>query len=313
ECLAQTNPTETDTDGDGLSDAYEELILGTNPNQSNGEPGNNFLIITTPEDNMLTGDESPIVKGVNTAKGQVDIYIFDLADFDEKSAEIIAEIEQDENLSDAQKAEIYSQKFTEYVQLILSKFINESLNPENQEESKFINKIQLLGETPTADNSVFLLDSEKSLIDNTYLAMAHADNLFSKEVEFEVDSSLKVLNPAVNTLGNKPIPVEALLGELKVEIDPGNFRPVLAGNIKEPSKVVASWQSNIVSSALIADSLDEEFRLAAPNDLEPGEHTVYVTAYRRADGAQSETLKIPFTVSAADGSGVAPENNLLIY
>ncbi|MGL5831139.1 MAG: choice-of-anchor Q domain-containing protein [Candidatus Altimarinota bacterium] len=313
ECLAQTNPTETDSDGDGLSDAYEELSLGTNPNQSNGQPGSNMLIITTPEEQMLTGDESPLVKGINTAKGEVDIYIFDRADFEEISIKLQEELNADENLNDQQRNEIYDQKFTEYVQSILAKFITKSLDPENPEEAKFINKIQLLGETPTGNNSVFLLDSEKSLIDNTYLAMAHnAQELYSEEVEFKVDSTLKILNPNVDTLGNKPIPTEALLGELKIEIDPGNFRPVLAGNIKEPSKVVANWQSDIVSSALIADSLDEDFRLSAPADLPPGEHTVYVTAYRRSDGAQSETLKIPFTVSA-DSAQSGPTNDWLRY
>ncbi|MGL5830524.1 MAG: hypothetical protein ACRCZE_00050, partial [Candidatus Altimarinota bacterium] len=285
ECLAQTDPTETDTDGDGFSDAYEELTLGTDPRESNGEAGDDLLIITTPEEQMLTGDETPLVKGVNTSQGEVEIYIFDSKDFEDISAKIIAEIESDESLNVAQKAEIYDQRFTQSVQNILSKHLSNTLDSENAEEAKFINRIQLLGTTPTAGNSIFLLDSEKSLIDNRYLAMAHNEQeLYSEEVEFEVDSSLKVLNPDVNTLGNKPIPVEALLGELKIEIDAGNLRPVLAGNIKEPSKVVANWQSDIVSSALIADSLDEDFRLSAPADLEPGEHTVYVTAYRRSDG-----------------------------
>lgn len=315
ECLAQTNPTEADTDGDGLSDAYEELTLGSNPRQSDGQPGDDFLIITTPEDNMLTGDESPMVKGINTLKGDVDIYIFDRADFDDIAKQIQDELNADENLNAQQRAELYQQRFTDYVQSILAKFINDSLDPENPAEAKFLNRIQLLGEAPTGNNSVFLLDSEKTLVDNLYLAMAHnADDLYSRETEFRVDSTLKVLNPNVNTLGSKPIPAEALLGELKIEIDPGNFRPVLAGNIKEPSKVVANWQSDIVSSALIADSLDEDFRLSAPTDLEAGEHTVYVTAYRRSDGAQSETLKIPFTISA-DGtiSFSQNNNNLWIY
>jgi DNA-binding beta-propeller fold protein YncE len=299
ECLAQTNPTEADTDGDGFTDAYEELTLGTDPRESNGEAGSDMLIITTPEEQMLTGDETPLVKGVNTAQGEVEIYIFDSKDFEDISARIIAEIETDGSLGEVQKAQIYDERFTQAVQNILSKHLSNTLNSELPEEAKFINRIQLLGTTPTAGNSIFLLDSEKSLVDNKYLAMAHNEReLYSEEVEFEVDSSLKVLNPDVNTLGNKPVPIEALLGELKIEIDPGNLRPVLAGNIKEPSKVVANWQSDIVSSALIADSLDEDFRLAAPSDLEPGEHVVYVTAYRRSDGAQSETLKIPFTVSA---------------
>ncbi|MGL5831135.1 MAG: hypothetical protein ACRCZE_03210 [Candidatus Altimarinota bacterium] len=313
ECLAQTNPTETDTDGDGFSDSYEELTLGTNPRQSDGQPGSGLLVITTPEDNMLTGDETPFVKGVNTSQGEVEVYIFDRADFEEISQSIIAELEADQNLNEAQKAEQYQNRFTQAVQDMLSKYLNNTLDSENPQEAKFLDRIQLLGETPTGLNNIFLLDSEKSLIDNTYLAMAHVGNIFSKEVEFKVDSSLKVLNPEVSTLGSKPIPVEALLGELKIEVDPGNFRPVLAGNIKEPSKVVANWQSDVVSSALIADSLDEDFRLSAPSDLEPGEHVVYVTAYRRSDGAQSETLKIPFTVSA-DGAITFPsENNSWMY
>jgi DNA-binding beta-propeller fold protein YncE len=313
ECLAQTNPTEADTDGDGLSDSYEELTLGTNPRQSDGQPGAGLLIITTPEDNMLTGDETPLVKGVNTSQGDVEVYIFDRADFEEISQQIIAELEADETLNDAQKAEQYKNRFTQSVQDILSKYLNNTLDPENPQEAKFIDRVQLLGEAPTADNSIFLLDSEKSLVDNTYLAIAHVQNIFSKEIEFKVDSSLKVLNPDVSTLGNKPVPIEALLGELKIEIDPGNFRPVLAGNIKEPSKVVANWQSDVVSSALIADSLDEDFRLSAPSDLEPGEHVVYVTAYRRSDGAQSETLKIPFTVSADGAITFTSDNNAWMY
>lgn len=313
ECLAQTNPTETDSDGDGLSDAYEELTLGTNPRQSDGQPGSGLLIITTPEDNMLTGDETPFVKGVNTAQGDVQVYIFDRADFDDIAKEIQNELEADENLNESQKSEQYKIKFTQAVQTILAKYLNNTLNPENPQEAKFLDRIQLLGDAPTSANSIFLLDSEKSLIDNTYLAMAHVESIFSKEIEFKVDSSLKVLNPELESLGNKPIPTEALLGDLKIEMEPGNFRPVLAGNIKEPSKVVANWQSDIVSSALIADSLDEEFRLSAPSNLEPGEHTVYVTAYRRSDGAQSETLKIPFTVSA-DGTIVYhTENNSWMY
>lgn len=307
ECLAQTNPTEADTDGDGFSDADEELTLGTNPREADGDGAGDLLVITTPEEQMLTGDETPLVKGINTSQGEVEIYIFDSKDFENISAKIITEIEADENLNEAEKAEIYDQKFTQAVQNILSKYLGNNLDSENPEEAKFIDRIQLLGTTPTAGNNVFLLDSEKSLVDNTYLAMAHNEQEnYSEEVEFKVDSSLKVLNPDVETLGSKPIPAEALLGDLKIEIDPGNLRPVLAGNIKEPSKVVANWQSDIVSSALIADSLDEDFRLAAPADLEPGEHTVYVTAYRRSDGAQSETLKIPFTVSA-DGTIVFTE------
>lgn len=312
ECLAQTNPTAADTDGDGLTDAYEELTLGSNPRQSDGQPGSDFLIITTPEENMLTGDESPMVKGINTLKGDVDIYIFDRADFDDIAKQLQDELNADQNLNDQQRSDLYAQRFTEYVQTILSKFIAKTLDPENPAEAKFINRIQLLGETPTASNSVFLLDSDKTLVDNVYLAMAHnVDNLYSRETEFEVDSTLKVLNPNVDTLGNKPISSEALLGELKIEIDAGNFRPVLAGNIKEPSKVVANWQSDIISSALIADSLDEDFRLSAPSDLEPGEHTVYVTAYRRSDGAQSETLKIPFTISADGTISYGQNNNYL--
>ncbi|MGL5830613.1 MAG: beta-propeller fold lactonase family protein [Candidatus Altimarinota bacterium] len=301
ECLAQTNPTEADTDGDGLSDAYEELTLGTSPREKNDQPGSGMLVITTPENNMLTGDETPFFKGINSNQGLVDLYIFDKVDFEEISQAIIEELENDENLNDKQRAELFKIRFTEKVQNILAKFIAGELDENNPLEAKFINRIQLLGSATTGNNWIFLLDSGKTLIDNTYLAMAKAGNAFSKEVQFEVDRSLKVLNPEVERLGDKLIPAEALLGELRVEIDSGNLRPVLVGRIKESSKVVANWQSEIVSSALIADSLDEEFRLAAPSDLEPGEHTVYITAYRRSDGAQSETLKIPFVINVAGG------------
>ncbi|MGL5831517.1 MAG: hypothetical protein ACRCZE_05225, partial [Candidatus Altimarinota bacterium] len=319
ECLAQTNPIEADTDGDGFTDSYEELTLGTNPLQSDrsssstpGQP-TTLLAITTPENNMLTGDTTPLFKGVNTSGSNVKVYLLDRADFEEISAKIIAELEADENLNDAQKAELYEERFSAYVQNILQKYIDNDLDSENPEEAKFIGRIQLLGEAPTGANGIFLFTSEKSLVDNSYLAIAHVGNIFSKQIQFQVDSNLKVLNPDVATLGNQPIPAAVLLGELRIEIEPGNLRPVLAGNIKEPSKIVANWQSDVISSALIADSLDDEFRLAAPDDLEPGDHTVYITAYRRSDGAQSETLKIPFTVSADGALSFSTDNNAWIY
>ena len=71
----------------------------------------------------------------------------------------------------------------------------------------------------------------------------------------------------------------------------------MIGNVKEPVKVVANWKSNLTASALIADTANEQFRLASPTPLENGGHTVYITAYRLSDNAQSKTISLKFNVS----------------
>lgn len=293
-----------------LTETLPQTALPTDPEipslrSTSGASISSSLIITTPEAGLKSADDTPFILGEGPANIPTDIYLFDSQDFDEIRAAIQKNIDEKyPDYTSEQKTKIFQQQFTSAVISILDKFIHNNLDSKNPLEAKFINRVLKLGTTITGNNKLFLLDSEKKVRDNTYLMVAYQDNatgnqlsIFSKEVEFTVDSTLNVLTPEIKTLGGKILSADALIGNLRIEIDPGNLLPTLVGRIKQPSKIVANWQSDISTSALIADSLDEDFRLSAPAPLSVGEHSVYVTAYRRSDNAQSQTLKINFLVS----------------
>lgn len=298
ECLVKTNPRKADTDDDKYNDGREVLNLFTNPLIPNRGIRGGIEIIT-PEDQLKSADETPYVLGLAPANKKAQVYLFEKADFDEIAEQIIREIEEQEDLNPEQKTLLYHQKLTDAIQKILAKFLSNSLDPKNPLEAKFINHVGDLGSTDVSENGLFVLDSEKAIKDGNYLLMAVSGSLFSTEKELTIDQTLKVITPTLKKFDNKPIPAEALLGDLRIEVTPGTQTPVLVGNIKESSRIVATWQSNIVSSALLADSLDEEFRLSSPSPLALGDHKVYITAYRQSDGAQSETLSLNFKLQAA--------------
>ncbi len=303
ECQVGSNPTIADTDGDGKSDAVEVLDYNTNPNQADnfypGMVGQDFIIVTLPEDELKTADDSPVFLGLSNPVKLVDLYLFTSATFDPIREKIRTQINTDSTLSEDQKDHLFTQQFAYTVASILNKFLNNALDPENPDEAVFIDQIKALGKVFTDQNGVFALDSELSLRDNEYLVMGTSTNAFSLPVQFIVDSSLRFLTPELDTLGGKTLTGEALAGHSVVDLDPGNIKPVLTGKVAVPSRIVAIWQSNIISSALLADTLGQEFRLAPPQDLEPGEHTVILTAYRNGDNAQSKSYKIKFNVYAA--------------
>lgn len=298
ECLVKTNPRLSDTDGDNYNDGREVLNLFTNPLIKNRNLGSGIEIIT-PEDKLKSADETPYILGLAPVNKETKVYLFEKADFDEISAQIIADLDSQKDLSPEEKTQLYHQRFTEYIQDILAKFLSKSLDPKNPMEAKFVDRVADLGKTDSSDNGLFVLDSKKAVKDGTYLVMAISGTLFSSEKELTIDQTLKILTPTLSKFDNKPIPAEALLGNVRIEVSPGTQTPVLVGNIKESSRIVATWKSNIVSSALLADSLDEEFSLASPTPLAYGEHQVYITAYRQSDGAQSETLSLNFKLQPA--------------
>lgn len=300
ECQISTDPTKPDTDNDGKTDSDEALNLFTNPTKADQFSTLNvgdFVIVTLPEDSLITADDSPLFLGLARPERFVDVYLFDSADFDGFREKLLVSVNQMDALSKEEKQRLYEEKFNNLVALILQKFINQSLDPNNPEEAQFMDKIKFVGRPMTDQNGIFILDSRISLRDNRYLVMGTSNNTFSKPVEFTLDSSLALITPEAKTLDNQEITPEILSGQAILEISPGSNKPVLTGKVSVPSRVVALWQSNITGSALIADTLDQEFRLTPPKPLEPGEHTVYLTAYRNTDNAQSKTQKITFRLN----------------
>lgn len=280
ECEYATNPTSADTDSDGKTDAFEALNLNTNPTKADQfNPANvdtDFVIVTLPENSLVTADDSPIFLGLSKPVKFVNVYLFD--------ASVVDQGEMDDF------------EFEQYLFKILQKYIGNKLDPEKPEEAKFIGKIKGLGNATTDENGLFTLDSELSLRDNKYIAIGASRSSFSKPINFEVDSSLAYITPTIEKLSGQNLSVENLNGDTPVQLGATDTKPVLTGKIAVPSKIVAIWQSNISSSALLADALDKNFRLTPPNNLEPGNHTVILTAYRSSDNAQSKSVKINFTI-----------------
>ncbi len=273
------------------------------------------LFIITPENEQKSADHTPFITGQGVSNRDTEIYLFHSADFDQIRKIIELELEQSNySLNSKERDEYFKIMFTNSVINILQKFLNHQLDEEKPEEAVFINRVLKLGNTNTGNNGVFLLDSDKDLQDDKYLVMAlhpgqnKLNPLYSSERLFTVDSTLNVLTPEITSIGGRNLSMQDLLSDLRIEISPGNLRPVLVGKIKESSKIVANWQSDVVTSALLVDSLDQEFRITAPNPLEPGEHAVYVTAYRRSDNAQSDTIKILFNLKEASPLDVVINN-----
>ena len=157
---------------------------------------------------------------------------------------------------------------------------------------------KVLGSTISDSNSVFLFEVKEPLIDGKYMLVAKSLNvdmkrvLMSSPVHIVIDSSLNVRSPIPKKIDDKPI-----LKNIRVKIE--NDKPVLIGDTDLGNKVVATWRSQVLTSALIADAFSGEFEIASPRRLEIGNHNVYVTAIRSEDGAKSDTVNVSFSVLAS--------------
>jgi hypothetical protein len=303
ECRMSTNPTKADSDNDGKSDSLEALSFLTDPNKANqfvpaGPSAKEFLVLASQGVKSLIGDDKPLFQGQTLPGKKINVYLFDSSVFDQYRAQIRSVVNKMEGLTEEQKEALYNEKFNNEVALVLQKIINKSLDPNNPDEAKFIGKAKYMGDTVADENGVFVLGSDISLRDNNYLAMGVSKGTFSQPIEFTLDSKLALITPVIQTIDNQKLTPEILNGQASLEISPGVAKPVLTGQVTTPSRVVALWKSTVTGSALLADSLDQEFRLTPPEFLEPGEHTVYLTAYRTADNAQSKTQKITFRIQA---------------
>jgi hypothetical protein len=130
----------------------------------------------------------------------------------------------------------------------------------------------------------------------------------SQPIKIIIDSSLDVAIAKPEKIEATPVTEDALVKDLVLKVDSKDGRPVLYGRLTEfGSKVNVTWQSLVVSSALIADTTDGSFSVKAP-DLGEGRHTVYIQTVRSRDNAMSKTVKINFDLSRVESTrGVAEQ------
>ncbi|MBU0668028.1 thrombospondin type 3 repeat-containing protein, partial [Patescibacteria group bacterium] len=159
---------------------------------------------------------------------------------------------------------------------------------------------KILGSATVDENNVFVFQTLDPLRDGRYMLVARslqADKkriVDSDPVHIIIDSTLDVAGPVPRKLAGEEISDEVLLKNLKITIR--DKRPVLSGETEYGNKVTAVWRSVVTSSVLIADSVTGEFEVQAPREMAIGDHEVWVTAVRKKDNAQSDTVKLNFTI-----------------
>ena len=77
---------------------------------------------------------------------------------------------------------------------------------------------------------------------------------------------------------------------------PSIRRPKLFCTADIGNIVVVQWKSAIFASALISDSVGGNFVVAAPSDLETGDHTIYLYAVNQQGNIRSKEVKIDFSI-----------------
>ncbi|MCC7431966.1 hypothetical protein IT412_00410 [Candidatus Peregrinibacteria bacterium] len=163
----------------------------------------------------------------------------------------------------------------------------------------------LLGTTQTDAKGRFVYFPDIEIKNGTYFLVARALNKgqvkLSNPVKIIIDGNLQVALAKPERLENAPIDEDIILKKLVLKVDSKDGRPVLYGSLSEfGSRVNVTWQSLVVSSALIADTTDGSFSIKSPR-LDPGRHTVYIQTVRKRDNAMSKTLKVTFDL------GVTPD------
>lgn len=172
---------------------------------------------------------------------------------------------------------------------------------------------KLLGQTGVSENGIFLFQPE-ALEDGEYEFIARlgatSDMVFSVKsahaqgekdtanasvpVKVRIDTVLEVAPPRPTKLADREITEEILFENLRIEIR--DRKPVLLGRTNFRTKVIATWRSIVLTSALIADSPAGEFEIEASDTFNIGEHEVLVQAIRPEDKVMSGAVRIPFTI-----------------
>jgi hypothetical protein len=311
-----TDPLKADTDGDGFND-YIEIKAGTDPLDPDSKPmdsNDNGVEDAWEEKFGLVIDD-----GMQDTDGDG---LSDKLEYRYGTNPLLADTDGD-GLSDAEEILIYGTdpldpndpgplgnigvRITNFTQGQLvsdSTPMIKGVAPAGAEVRIILRNDygheKVLGSTYSQENSVFIFEVINPLRDGKYMVKARAllpeekRVLDSPPVHIVIDSTLDVSAPKPKRLADASIDSDVVLKNLRVSIR--NNKPVLIGETEYGNEVRATWASYILVSALIADAITGEFEIEAPGILELGDHDVYVTAIRLSDNAQSETIRIPFSV-----------------
>jgi len=158
----------------------------------------------------------------------------------------------------------------------------------------------LLGKTEAGVSKAWAFTPEFDILDGEFYLLAKGLDPENKQViespviNVKMDSTLQVDEPVPERLAEENITEDVLLEDLRLVIR--DSHPILIGRTGFKNKVVATWQSVLGTSAIVADLAGGEFRIKAPAELPFGEHTVSVYSVRESDQAVSKVITIKFEV-----------------
>ncbi len=311
----KTDPIKEDTDGDEVPDGIE-IEMGTNPLDRMSFP-------TDANGNGIS-DDWEIKYGISPQNGSDDSDgdgLSDLLEYRYGTNPLMPDSDND-GLSDADEVLVYGTdplsptKLSELGVIITNisdgmtltdvRPLIQGIAPKAGMEVKvylrneFGHEVEL-GKTASDTGNAWLIRPEFDLLDGEFFLLAKGldpDNkkvLSSPLIKVTLNSSLQVDTPKPERLANKNISEEVIIEGLRVDI--ADSKPILIGRTGFKNRVIATWQSVIGTSAIVADLAGGEFRIEAPKELPFGEHTVSVYAIRESDRAVSKVIAVNFEVS----------------
>ncbi|MBD3156838.1 DUF4215 domain-containing protein [Candidatus Peregrinibacteria bacterium] len=310
----KTDPIKPDTDGDDVPDGVE-IELGTDPLNK----------MSFPADANGNGidDEWEIKYGISPQNGSDDTDgdgLSDLLEYRKGTNPLDPDTDAD-GISDADEVLVYGSNplvitresdlgmiitnisdgmtLTDARPLIQGYAPQKDMNVEVYLRNEFGHEVSL-GKTTSDAGNAWVLTPEYDLLDGEFFLLAKGLDPANKQVlsspliKVTLDSSLQVDEPQPERLSDKTITEEVLLEGLRVDIS--DSKPMLIGKTGYKNRVVATWQSVVGTSAIVADLAGGEFRIEAPKELPFGEHSVSVYAIRESDQAISKVITLHFTV-----------------
>ncbi len=159
----------------------------------------------------------------------------------------------------------------------------------------------ILGKTTTDINNAWVLVPEFDLVDGEFFLLvkgldpANKRVLESPLIRLTLDSSLQIDQPKPERLSDFNITDEVLLEDVRIEIR--DSKPILIGRAGFKNRVIATWQSVLGTSAIVADLAGGEFKIEAPKELPFGDHTVTIYSVRETDQVVSKTITLHFNIA----------------
>ena len=159
----------------------------------------------------------------------------------------------------------------------------------------------ILGKTTVDEKKAFTFTPTFDLRDGEFYLLAKGLDPANKRVVLSplvsvtLNSSLKIDMPKPERLSNTTIADDILLEGVRIEIG-ADTTPLLIGRTGFRNKVMATWESVLGTSAIVADLAGGEFRIRAPEELAYGPHKVTLMAIRETDNAVSKAIILNFNI-----------------